>query len=256
MTSYLDLEARLGGEFIHPGGDAITRVLKQWLDLKSDDTALEIGGGSGATAALIARESGAHITLLDRSAAMLAAARERLREMRLSHGVDLVRMEASRVLAVGSVTFDAVYAESVVALLDVDAIIAECARVLKPGGRLVFNERIWRSGTSQPEVDRVNALSRQVYGIPAATSRPLDRDDWLQLMRDAGLKDAHAVTVDSLLAGRRPPAAVRYRLRRLAHYLRRPHLLAQSWQFKRQTCRYAALFDHMESYVFSARKPA
>lgn len=43
MTGFLDLEAYLGGEFLHPGGPAATEILLSRLDLQPDELALELG---------------------------------------------------------------------------------------------------------------------------------------------------------------------------------------------------------------------
>lgn len=152
MTPLLEVEAYLGGKFIHPGARDMTTVLQQRLPVQPQERALEIGGGVGATAALIAQHTGASVTLLDRSWAMLRAASQL--------GVSRLQADANDLLPFAANTFAVVYAESVVALLAAEGVIAELARVLQPGGRLALNERIWRTGG-----DRVAARSGRLAAV-------------------------------------------------------------------------------------------
>lgn len=254
--NYLDIQARLGGEFIHPGARDMTEVLLNRVHLQPSDRALEIGGGTGATAALLAQRTGACVSLLERSSLMLSAAYARLDTQALLTQVTPTQADANFAWPFAAACFELVYAESVVALLDVRHVLAEVVRVLRPGGRLIMNERVWKATASQSEVDQVNALSREVYGIPAATAQPLDGNAWLQLMRDVGLSDVAAEPVDALLPAQRWRAPQSRRLQRLRRYVRHPDLWWQVWRAKRQNLRYGAVFTNLESFFFSARKPA
>lgn len=62
MAKSLDIQARLGGEFIHPGARDLTEVLLYRVPLQPFDRVLEIGGGIGATAVLLAQRTGAHVS--------------------------------------------------------------------------------------------------------------------------------------------------------------------------------------------------
>ena len=108
--------------------------------------------------------------------------------------------------------------------------------MLRPGGCLIMNERVWKATASQSEVDRVNAVSREVFGIHVATDRVLDGQAWLRLMHDAGLIDLSAEPVEARLPTERWRAPL-------------------SRRFKRQNHQYGAVFTHLECRFFSARKP-
>ena len=51
MSDYLDLEAALSTPFVHPGGAVATNYLFETLRLTAGDRALDLGCGTGATAA-------------------------------------------------------------------------------------------------------------------------------------------------------------------------------------------------------------
>lgn len=252
---FLHMEARLGGEFLHPGAHDLTTVLIDRITSEPVTLVLEVGGGTGATAELIAHRTGARVTLLDRSAAMLKSAYQRLSVTTSSPFVDLLQVDADQPWPFRADSFDALYAESVVALLNVPHATTEMVRVLRPGGRLWLNERIWRAGTAQCVADDVNALSRRIYGFPAATSPAYDCAAWQRLLRESGLIDVQAEAVDDLLPPQRRVVPLRYRLRRAARYVRQPALLAQSLIFKQRTRQSVAAFVQLECYLFSARKP-
>ena len=90
---------------------------------------LEVGGGPGELSARIADELGAEVTMLDVSPRMVELARER--------GVD-ARVGDVQELPFDDGSFDcAVAAWMLFHVPDLDRGLAELARVLRPGGRLV-----------------------------------------------------------------------------------------------------------------------
>jgi SAM-dependent methyltransferase len=90
---------------------------------------LEVGGGEGELAERIVRELGAELTFVDQSERMVEIARGRGLDSRVGDVQDLPFADAS---------FDcAVAAWMLYHVPDLDRAIAELARVLVPGGRLV-----------------------------------------------------------------------------------------------------------------------
>lgn len=98
---------------------------------------LDVGTGDG-TYALEAAARGAIVTGIDLEPTMLAAARTRANERRLSASFETGRAEA---LPFADGTFDVVLAVTVLCLVsDARSVVREMARVLAPGGRLVIGE--------------------------------------------------------------------------------------------------------------------
>jgi ubiquinone biosynthesis O-methyltransferase len=98
---------------------------------------LDVGCGDGALAEALAR-AGAQVTGIDADPHMLAAARERLAAARLEAALLQADAQAQ---PFGDARFDVVVAVTVLCLLhQPERALAEMARVLKPGGRLVIGE--------------------------------------------------------------------------------------------------------------------
>lgn len=259
--SFLDLEAYLGGTFLHPGGRDATRwLLERVAGRPGIARALELGCGTGATAQLLARRTGASVVAVDRSPAMLAAARRRLQGFDggpdgPGSRVHLVQADVGQPLPFADGYFDLVYAESVVALLDVMQVLEEGYRVLRPGGWLAFNERIWKPGLTAEQVSAVNAASRRAFGIPAATEQPWDCQEWEALLRGAGLVEVQAIPIDEVIGQRSPGLHLSQRWRRLRRYLARLRALQQALRYKAAVRQQARLWASLECYLFLARKP-
>ena len=121
---------------------AITDRLEQALLLEllgplTGKMLLDVGCGDGALAAVLAR-GGARVTGLDADPAMVAAARQRAKR----EAVPLTVVEGKgEALPFPSDKFDVTLAVTSLCFIpDATQAIAEMARVLKPGGRLVIGE--------------------------------------------------------------------------------------------------------------------
>jgi ubiquinone/menaquinone biosynthesis C-methylase UbiE len=97
---------------------------------------LDFGGGTGAISSALARQ-GFQMTVCDLSEGMLAAGKE----LYSSQGIDWVLLPQEwKHLPFADRQFDAIIASSVFEYLeDVANVLAESARVLQPGGKLIFS---------------------------------------------------------------------------------------------------------------------
>ena len=78
-------------------------------------------------------------------------ARRRLRLAGLGKRSSVQPVKPGERLPFGDATYDRIYTESVLGFQDeagTEALLSEICRVLKPGGRFVANEAIWRAGVS------------------------------------------------------------------------------------------------------------
>lgn len=86
---------------------------------------------------------------VDLSEGMLEYARRRRAELGM-HGLELRVMDA-RGLDLPDESFEAVYAPLIVTVVeDGSRVLAEAARVVKPGGRVVVADRFWPEDTTRP----------------------------------------------------------------------------------------------------------
>lgn len=131
----------------HSGGMEATRALIQQANISSTDRVLDVGGGLGGPARLLAHERGCHVTVLDLTEAYCRAG-ERLTawvgltdHVRFQHGDALT-------LPFDAGSFDVVWTQhSSMNIADKPRLYKEIHRVLRPGGRLALFEVV--AGTDE-----------------------------------------------------------------------------------------------------------
>lgn len=139
------LEAVWGEGFLSPGGpDEVARVL-EGHDLRGK-TVLDIGcGAGGIDLALVLNHGAAHVTGIDVEDSVLARARALVSAKGLSDRIGLIKV-APGPLPFPPGMFDVVFSkDSIVHIPDKMALMAEVARVLKPGGWFLASD--WLIGT-------------------------------------------------------------------------------------------------------------
>ena len=118
----------------------ITRKVTDTLGLRAGEHVLDAGCGPGATGVYLAREFGVRVT----GVTISTFEAERAGERAAAAGVgELARFEYGDFMALSypDDTFDAVLAlESLQNAPDLDQVIGELYRVLRPGGRLTFSD--------------------------------------------------------------------------------------------------------------------
>jgi trans-aconitate 2-methyltransferase len=121
---------RISGPLLRMGDPVVRR-----LTLRGDERVLDAGCGSGrVTELLLERLPAGRVVALDASAAMIAEARRRLAPW--GERVELVTADLARPLPVGPV--DAVLSTATFHwVADHDALFANLAAVMRPGGQLV-----------------------------------------------------------------------------------------------------------------------
>ena len=116
---------------MHPGGLALTRHLLELTQLKPPACILDIGCGRGLSVQLLA-QCGYQAVGVDLSAELIAAGLQRVPELDLRQG------DAAALPVDGP--FDAVLMECIQSLLETEAVLKECRRVLKNDGWLMLSD--------------------------------------------------------------------------------------------------------------------
>lgn len=174
----------------HVGGQATTETLAHRCQLAAGTAVLEVGCGTGLTAAWLAAELGCDVTAVDRHPRMLGWARRTLADRGLADRVAVVEADL-RDLPFPDDTFDAVVGECVLAFVDDrPAALRELARVVRPGGVLGVNEPgLVGDGPLPDEVATFVADA-----LPGMDLAPVE--DWPALLSAAGLVDVTTVHHD------------------------------------------------------------
>jgi len=122
------------GPALRPGGLALTEHAARFCKLASGDQVLDVGCGTGATAAFLEERFDVAAVGIDPSTELLTEARQARTAPRLVHG-------DGACLPFPSERFAAVFCECVLSLLEKQqAALLEFYRVLRPGGHLVVSD--------------------------------------------------------------------------------------------------------------------
>jgi sarcosine/dimethylglycine N-methyltransferase len=139
----------------HYGGTAATDRLIAEACVRAEDVVLDVCSGMGGPARYLAWKTGCDVTGLDLTASRVEGATELTRiaglsdSVRFVHGnaLDMPFPDASFTLAIAQ--------ESFAHIPDKPRLLAECARVLRPGGRLVFSDILHRKNLSAHDAQRL-----------------------------------------------------------------------------------------------------
>jgi len=155
--------------------------------VKPGETVLDLGSGAGIDAFLAAREVGpsGRVIGVDMTASMIARARENAAK----GGYANVEFRLGEIenLPVADASVDVIISNCVINLSpDKRRVFAEALRALRPGGRLVISDLV----LTKPLPDKVRQSIEAYVGCVAGASL---KDEYLQLVRDAGFRDVEIV---------------------------------------------------------------
>jgi len=148
----------------HYGGIEAVDVLARKAGIRADHHVLDVCSGLGGPARYLAHRYGCRVTGIDLTASRHAAAQKLTHLAKLDDRVRF-RMGDAQVMPFPDATFDVVIGqEAWVPVPDKGRLIAECTRVLKPGGVIAFTD-ILRRAVLVPEVyQRLN--SGMTFSLP------------------------------------------------------------------------------------------
>jgi SAM-dependent methyltransferase len=176
--TYLDRLARHGVTSAHPGGLNLTRRLLNLEKPTTDTVVLDVGCGSGQTAAYLGLHYPCKIVAVDLNPQMVAAARRKFAQYHLA--IELLQADALQ-LPLADAGFDLVLSESVTVFTEGDLALSEYCRVLKPGGRLLAIEVT--AGEPFPASELI--ILRQTLGLKQLPTET----GWRQMFTHAGFNE-------------------------------------------------------------------
>ena len=127
-------------DHFHGGALAATRALAQLGELTAGEQVLDMGGGFGGPARTLAAEYGCHVTVLDPTEPFIRAGQALTERLGLQDAVQFF-LGSGLDMPFADEHFDVVWTQNAsMNIPDKARLVAEQRRVLRPGGRLVFQE--------------------------------------------------------------------------------------------------------------------
>jgi cyclopropane fatty-acyl-phospholipid synthase-like methyltransferase len=160
--------------------DRITRKVTDTLGLRPGERVLDLGCGTGATAVHLAGTKGVRVTGVTISTVEARRAAERAAAAGLERAVDFTEGDYHALDLPGG-GFDAVLAlESLQNSTDLPRALAECYRMLRPGGRLTIAD-LCLGAPGDPARLAAFMSALKLARLPSLP-------DWLALVREAGFQ--------------------------------------------------------------------
>ena len=178
MTSiYLDFLSKFGVGGAHPGGIQLTKELFKSETITPTTHILDVGCGTGQTAAYLAAQYGAIVTGIDNNPVMVEKAKTRMARYQLPVKIIQGSIENS---PLKEEIFDLIISESVLSFVNKPRSLTEIFRLLKGSGRFIANEL-----TINQRIDPSHKKEiTQFYGLDSLL---LERD-WITLLQQTGFK--------------------------------------------------------------------
>ncbi|MED4453957.1 class I SAM-dependent methyltransferase [Metabacillus fastidiosus] len=177
-STYLDFLSKLGIGGAHPGGINLTKQIFTMENINETSHILDVGCGTGQTAAYLAAQYGAEVTGMDINPLMIEKAKNRMAKHQLPVKIIQASIENS---PLKDEEFDFIISESVLSFVNKPVSLKEIFRLLKKGGcffanELTFNEQL--ETTNEEEI-------KQFYGLDSI----LMEKDWIDLFEQTGFKN-------------------------------------------------------------------
>ncbi|KOS64295.1 methyltransferase [Lysinibacillus sp. FJAT-14222] len=139
---------------------------------------LDIGCGTGQTAAYLADKYEAKVTGIDINSIMVAKAQRRMKKNRLP--VKIIQCSIEQIPLPDN-TFDFIISESVLSFVNKPNALKEIFRLLKNGGRFIAIEFT----IHQPLEEKIEKEIKQFYGFDSFSMKK----DWISFLKRAGFKN-------------------------------------------------------------------
>lgn len=134
------LEALAPYDNFHSRGLGATLELIALADFPAGARVLDVGGGMGGPARVLADRSGAHVTVLDLTPAFVTQGRVLTERLGMSERVEFAVGDGTA-MTFPDASFDGAWTQhSTMNIDNKEGLYSEIHRVLKPGGRLVMQE--------------------------------------------------------------------------------------------------------------------
>lgn len=204
MTHYknvLDHYANINTSFLHGAGIKGSKHLLSEAKLAGNESVFELGCGTGASLVLLKHNfPGLAISGGDLSQTMLNAARKRIRFCGLHKQVTLHKLQKSQAIPLPDNSKDVIWVESVLAIQNnkqLDFLLKEIHRILKPEGKLVLNETLWLPHVTVEQANCLNEECKKAFGIIQANAHNARLDTWRNIIEAKGYRVDYQKSIES-----------------------------------------------------------
>ena len=170
--------SKLGIGGAHPGGINLTKEIFKRENINKNSHILDVGCGTGQTAAYLAYRYGAKVTGIDNNPTMVAKAERRMKKNRLP--VKIIQSSVEKTPLPDN-HFDFITSESVLSFVNKPRALKEIFRLLKNGGRFIAIEQTINQQLQEIEENEI----KQFYGFDSLTMEK----DWVALLKQAGFEN-------------------------------------------------------------------
>lgn len=173
----------------HPGGINLTKKLFKKERIDTTSHILDVGCGTGQTAAYLAYKYGANVTGIDINSIMISKAKRRMRKNRLP--VKIIQGSIEHV-SLPDKQFDFIICESVLSFVNKSKALKEIYRLLKNGGRFIAIELTVQQPLKENEENDI----KQFYGFESLSTKK----DWVTSLKQAGFEQIRILKNTSINA--------------------------------------------------------
>ncbi len=173
--NYLDLLSQLGIDSAHPGGFLLSKKVLLSLPINSKSRILDVGCGTGKTAAYIKKKYHCQVFAIDSSPVMIKKAKERFKKEQVNI---TVYKGTSEYMPFQNNTFDLILAESTTIFTDIKKTLSEYARILKKDGLLIDIDMTAQTSLKSWEYNEIISY----YGLSMIPTE----QEWIKKFNEAG----------------------------------------------------------------------
>ncbi|MEK4029707.1 class I SAM-dependent methyltransferase [Pseudobacillus sp. FSL P4-0506] len=179
-SMYLDFLSKFGVGGAHPGGIHLTKEIFKTEEINNTSYVLDVGCGTGQTAAYLADRYGAKVMGMDINPIMIEKAKKRMKKHRLP--VEIIQGSIEN-FPLPDETFDVIISESVLAFANKPRSLKEIFRLLKSDGRFIANELTVNKHLGANNEEEI----KRFYGLDDL----LTEKEWLALFKQTSFKNLH-----------------------------------------------------------------